>query len=69
MSIGYQIKEQDKLHFVTLQVVEWVDIFTRQKYRDIIILNLAYCQKNKGIEIYAWVIMSNHIHLLVRSQK
>lgn len=69
MPTGYQIKEQDKLHFVTLQVVEWVDIFTRQNYRDIIITNLAYCQKNKGLEIYVWVIMSNHIHLLVRSEK
>ena len=28
MPTGYQIVEQDKLHFVTLQVVEWVDIFT-----------------------------------------
>ncbi|OFY85868.1 MAG: transposase [Bacteroidetes bacterium RIFCSPLOWO2_12_FULL_35_15] len=69
MPTGYQIKEQDKLHFVTLQVVEWVDIFSRQKYRDIIIDNLSYCQKNKGLEIYAWVIMSNHIHLLVKSEK
>ncbi len=69
MPTGYQIKEQDKLHFVTLQVVEWVDIFTRQTYRDIIIENLGYCQKNKGLEIYAWVIMSNHIHLLVKSEK
>lgn len=68
MSTGYQIKEQDKLHFVTLQVVEWVDIFTRQKYRDIIITNLEYCQKNKGLEIFAWVIMSNHIHLLIKSE-
>ncbi|HET6243740.1 MAG: hypothetical protein H0V01_00925 [Bacteroidetes bacterium] len=33
MPTGYQIKEQNMLHFVTLQVVEWVDIFTRQKYR------------------------------------
>ena len=69
MPTGYQIKEQDKLHFVTLQVVEWVDIFTRQTYRDIIIENLGYCQINKGLEIYAWVIMSNHIHLLVKSEK
>jgi len=69
MPTGYQIKEQDKLHFVTLQVVEWVDIFTRQKYRDIIIENLGYCQKNKGLEIFAWVIMSNHIHLLIKSEK
>ena len=69
MPTGYQIKEQDKLYFITLQVVEWIDIFSRQKYRDIIIDNLSYCQKNKGLEIYAWVIMSNHIHLLVKSEK
>ena len=69
MPTGYQIKEQDKPYFVTLQVVYWIDIFTRQKYRDIIIENLAYCQKNKGLDIFAWVIMSNHIHIIVRSEK
>jgi len=67
MPTGYQIKEQDKLYYLTLQVVEWVDIFTRQKYRDIIIENLIFCQKNKDLEIYAYVIMSNHIHLLCKS--
>ena len=68
MSTDYQIKEHDKLYFITLQVVEWVDIFTRQKYRDLIIDNLTYCQKNKGLEIFAYVIMSNHIHLIVKSE-
>ncbi len=68
MSTGYQIKEQDKLYYLTLQVVDWIDIFTRQKYRDIIIENLSYCQQNKGLEIYAWVIMSNHIHLIAKSE-
>ena len=29
--------------------------------------SLRYCQGNKGLEIYAFVIMSNHIHLLIRS--
>jgi len=67
MTTGYQIKEQDKLHFVTLQVVEWVDIFSRENYRKIIIENLEYCRKNKGLEIYGWVIMSNHVHLLLKS--
>jgi REP element-mobilizing transposase RayT len=69
MAGGYQIKEQDKPYFVTLQVVYWIDVFTRQKYRDIIIENLAFCQKNKGLDIFAWVIMSNHIHMIVRSEK
>ena len=67
MSTGYQIKEQDKLYFLTLQVVYWIDIFTRQRYRDIIIDSLKYSQENKGLEIFAYVIMSNHIHIIARS--
>ena len=68
MSTGYQIHEQDELHYVTFQIVRWIDIFTRQVYRDIIIDNLRFCQQNKGLEIYAFVVMSNHIHLLIRSE-
>ncbi|MCD4834571.1 MAG: transposase [Bacteroidales bacterium] len=67
MSQGYQIKDQTAAHYVTLQIVQWVDIFTRKLYRDIVIDSLKYCQKEKGLEVYAFVIMSNHIHLLVRS--
>jgi REP element-mobilizing transposase RayT len=67
MSTGYQIVEQDALHYVTFQIVKWVDIFTRKVYRDIVIDSLKYCQSNKGLEIYAFVIMSNHIHILLRS--
>ena len=69
MSTSYQITEQDELHFVTFQIVRWVDIFTRQVYRDIVMESFRFCQEHKGLEIYAYVIMSNHIHLLVRSQK
>lgn len=67
MSNAYKIIEKDKLYFLTLQVVEWIDIFTRQTYRDIIIDNLKYCQSEKGLEIYGYVIMSNHIHILARA--
>jgi len=68
MSTGYQIKEQDKLYYLTLQVVYWIDIFTRQRYRDIIIDSLKYSQINKGVELFAYVIMSNHVHLIIRSE-
>ncbi|NDV46512.1 transposase [Paludibacter sp. 221] len=69
MSTGYQIKEQDGLHFVTFQIVRWIDIFTRRIYRDIVVESLCFCQQQKGLEIYAFVIMSNHIHLVIRSSK
>ena len=68
MPTGYQIKEQNALHYVTLQVVYWVDVFTRKTYRDIVIESLRYCQKEKGLEIYAYAIMSNHVHLVIKSE-
>ncbi|MTK53912.1 transposase [Paludibacter sp.] len=67
MSTGYKIKEQDALHYLTFQIVNWVDLFTRLVYRDIVIDSLRYCQEKKGFEIYVFVIMSNHVHLLARS--
>jgi REP element-mobilizing transposase RayT len=68
MSTGYKISDKEGLYYLTFQIVAWVDIFTRKVYRDIVIDSLQYCQKYKGLEIFAFVIMSNHIHLLARSQ-
>jgi len=68
MSTGYKISEQEELHYVTFQIVRWIDVFTRKIYRDIVIDSLQFCQQNKGLEIYAFVVMSNHIHLLIRSE-
>jgi hypothetical protein len=57
---GCQIRNQSDLYYLTFQIVQWTDLFTRQVYRDIIIESLNYCQKNKGLEVYAYVIMSGH---------
>ena len=67
MPTGYQIKDQSSAYYLTFQVVFWVDLFTRKKYRDIVLDSLRYCQMNKDLEIFAFVIMSNHVHLLARS--
>ena len=53
-------------YFVTLTVVDWIDIFTRSHYSDIIIDSLRYCQKMKELKIFAYVIMSNHVHLILQ---
>lgn len=68
MSTGYQIKEQGGSYYLTLQIVEWIDLFSRIDYRDIVIDNLKYCQQHKGLVVYAYVIMSNHIHLIVQAE-
>lgn len=63
MNFGNKITKE--LYFVTDTVVDWVDIFTRPKYKHIVIESLSYCQKHKGLVIYAWVLMSNHLHAIV----
>ena len=68
MPTGYQIAKQEAAYFLTFQIVEWVDIFSRKRYADIFIEGLNYCIKNKGLEIFAYVIMSNHIHLNGRAK-
>ena len=69
MSIGgHKIRNKNEVHFITFAVVEWVDIFTRKQYKDILIDSLKYCQKEKGLIIYAWCIMSNHVHLAVAAK-
>jgi len=55
---------EGEVYFVTDTVVDWVDIFTRPIYRHIIIESLQYCQKEKGLIIYAWVLMTNHLHMI-----
>nr|WP_294476589.1 transposase [uncultured Bacteroides sp.] len=55
----------DELYFITTTVVDWVDIFTRPKYKHILLDSLTYCQQQKGLKIYAWVLMSNHLHAIV----
>ena len=65
MSRKYKIRDQEKLYFVSFAVVNWIDVFSRKQYKDILIKSLNYCQENKGLELYAYVIMSNHVHLIV----
>ena len=51
-------------YFLTFTVTQWVDVFTRSSYCDILIDSLRFCQTHKKLEVYAYVIMTNHIHLI-----
>ena len=66
---GYKITDQSATYFVSFAVVDWVDVFTRKEYRDIVIDSLKYCQLQKGLVIYAWCIMSNHVHLIISAKQ
>ena len=67
MGFEYNIKDQYGMYFITCTVHQWVDVFTRMMYVDILLDSLRFCQREKGLKIYSWVIMTNHIHLIVSS--
>lgn len=68
MGSAYQINNQEQAYFLTFQIVGWVDIFTRKEYRDIILASFTYCRQEKGLELFCYVIMSNHVHVIMRSK-
>jgi REP element-mobilizing transposase RayT len=67
MSTGYQIYDQYKTHYLTCTVVDWVDVFSRKGYRDIVLDSLQFCVREKELILYGYVIMTNHLHLIARS--
>lgn len=67
MSRNYKFHNPEGVYFVSFAVVEWIDVFTRIEYKDILLESLGFCQKNKGLEVFAWCIMTNHMHLVFRS--
>jgi len=68
MSFAYNVKDQGAVHFVTFTVHQWADVFTRAIYVNTLIESFKYCQKEKGLEIFAWVVMSNHCHLIIKAK-
>lgn len=67
MEEGNIIRDQSKAHFITPTVVDWIDVFANKPSRDCVTKSLSYCIKNKGMVLHAYVIMSNHMHMVVQS--
>lgn len=47
-----------------MTIVGWVDVFSRKEQRDALIESISYCINHKGLNIYAYCVMTNHIHLI-----
>lgn len=67
MSSNYKPGDVATPHFVTFSDVGRVDIFSRGLYKEIIPDRLRYCIKQEGLNLHAWVIMTNHVNLIISS--
>ena len=67
MSSKYKVGESAIPHFVTFTVVGWIDVFSREQYKELFTDSLKYCMEHKGLVLHAWVVMTNHVHLIISS--
>ena len=69
MSRKYKFHEKTDLYFVTYTVIHWIDVFTRDVYREVLLDSWNYCINNKGLRIFSWCIMTNHVHMIISSKE
>ena len=51
---------------MTVTVLHWIAVFTRPETVEILLASLRYLM-GKGLRVYAYVILENHLHLLAQS--
>jgi len=62
----YKIIDPALPHFVTCTVLHWIPVFTRPATVDIVLDSLRFMMKD-GLTVHAYVILENHLHLVVKS--
>lgn len=63
----YKIYEPAHPHFVTCTVLHWIPLFTNQESVQIILNSLRYLQQSDNMKIFAYVILENHLHMVISS--
>ena len=69
MRSRYYTREVERAHFVTSTVVGWLPVFQSATCYDLLAHALDYCRREKGLKLYAWVIMENHFRAVVQSEQ
>ena len=60
---------QQACYFLTLTVVDWIDLFIRPVFKQVIVESLNYFIAKKGLMVYAWCLMTNHLHMMVQTKQ
>jgi REP element-mobilizing transposase RayT len=69
MSERFKVKDQEENYFITMTIVDWIDLFTRDRYIHLLEDSMNYCIEQKGLVVYVYVIMPSHVHMIIGSKK
>ena len=65
MRSRYKIYPDSGIYFITSTVRDWVPIIINEAIFKIILESFKYCQKEKDLMIFGFVIMINHFHMII----
>ena len=65
MRSRYRINDSDHSHFITGTIVNWLPVFATSACADILVDSLVHCREQRGLKIYAWVILDTHFHAIL----
>ena len=68
MGRKYSFHDHGKLYFVTFTVINWIDAFIREEYRNVVYQSIAYYKQRKSLEVYGYCIMTSHIHMIIGTE-
>jgi len=61
--------EQQACYYLTFNIVDWIDLFIRPVFKQVIVESLNYFIEKKGLSVYAWCLMTNHLHLMAQAKQ
>jgi putative transposase len=64
----YHICDERSPHFLTCTALNWIPLFTRPSTAAIILDALKYRQNHANWRAYGYVILENHIHLIIQAE-
>ena len=68
MRSRFKFSEEFGVYFITSTIVQFIPVFTSEKYFQIILDSFNFCRNEKDLKIHAYVIMDNHFHAVVSSK-
>ncbi|MBI2730334.1 MAG: transposase [Sphingobacteriales bacterium] len=63
------LKDTTGCYFITFTITDWVDVFIKPVYKQIIIHTLNHFTEHKELSVFGWCLMSNHLHLVIKPSK
>ena len=63
----YRVLQNPSPHFMTATINHWLPLFTRPVTVNIVLDSWRFLQRESGFQLYGYVILENHLHLIAAS--